>query len=337
MSETTFEVELRPQVTRVPASLQPALVYLAALAPGSRPTMASSLQLVAEILTTGACDLESMPWHLLRRPHLNAVREWLQENRSPATANRVLAAVRGVLKNAWELGLLDAESYHRAVAVKNLKATQADRATGRALSTGEVRELMSACLADEGAVGLRDGLIIVLGVYGGLRRAEIAGLDVADVDFEDEQLTIRGKRRKTRVLPLVGGMLDLLADWVHVRGGSTGSPTGSTPSTGSGAESALLIRVRKGGEMLYERLSVQAIHEIVQRRGEQAGVRKFSSHDLRRSFAGDLLDAGADIATVADLMGHSNVQTTRLYDRRGQRARVKAMGMRHVQYERRYG
>ena len=321
--DLSADLVLRPVGEHLPDALHPALVYLASLAVGSRSTMMHSLRLTADVLSSGMCDMHSLPWHLLRRPHTNALRSWLQDNRSPATANRVLAAVRGTLKNAWELELIDAENYHRAVAVKNVKATKADGATGRALTDGELRSLISVCIDDGSPAGFRDACIIVLGAFGGLRRAEIVGLDVVDFEIEEQQLMVHGKRQKVRDVPLTDeGLEALLLDWLHLRGTEAGP---------------LFVRIRKGGEMIYTRLSVRSIHDIVERRRKQAGVRAFTSHDLRRTFAGDQLDAGTDLAVVAKLMGHASVQTTAQYDRRGVRARRVAMARRHVPYQRKFG
>lgn len=117
-------------------------------------------------------------------------------------------------------------------------------------------------------------------------------------------------------------MIWALEDWLHVRGEHDGP---------------LINRILKSGCRLEDGLSVQAIHDIVRRRWEQAGIAKFTPHDLRRTFAGDLMDLGADLSVVQALMGHANANTTVSYDRRGQRARRRAMQLRRVGYERRFG
>ena len=96
----------------------------------------------------------------------------------------------------------------------------------------------------------------------------------------------------------------------------------------------LFVRILKGGKLTSARLTPQAIYHIQHARARAAGVATFSPHDLRRTYAGDLLDAGVDLATVQKLMGHSDANTTARYDRRGERAKRQAARLLHVPYQR---
>src|SRR6185295_16650360 len=108
-----------------------------------------------------------------------------------------------------------------------------------------------------------------------------------------------------------------LTAWINERGNAPGP---------------LFYRARKGGLMIAERMTPQAVLDIAHRRGDAAGVKRFSPHDLRRTFISELLDAGADISTTRALAGHSNVQTTARYDRRDERSKRRAAEMLHFPY-----
>ncbi len=93
--------------------------------------------------------------------------------------------------------------------------------------------------------------------------------------------------------------------------------------------------INKGGRLARRRLTEQAVYGILQKRAAEAGVDDLSPHDLRRTYVGDLLDRGADIATVQKLAGHADVSTTARYDRRGGATRRAAADLLHVPYTRR--
>jgi hypothetical protein len=98
------------------ADQHPAAVHLSRLAPGSRRTMRQALDSCAGIITDGRDDARSLRWQDLRYQHTQAIRTELQQRYAPATANKMLAALRSVLREAWRLGLVPAEDYHRATA-----------------------------------------------------------------------------------------------------------------------------------------------------------------------------------------------------------------------------
>ena len=79
-------------------------------------------------------------------------------------------------------------------------------------------------------------------------------------------------------------------------------------------------------------MNAQSIYDMLKKRGEQAAVKAFSPHDLRRTFVGDMLDQSVDIATVANIAGHASIDTTRRYDRRPEETKRKAAGKLHFPY-----
>jgi site-specific recombinase XerD len=292
----------------LPLDQHPAAVYLAGLAPGSQRTMRHALTTIAGLL--GYADLLACPWHQLRFQHTAAVRARLQARYSAATANKMLAALRGTLLAARRLGLMTADECAAASDLAPIRGSTAEAAAGRALAAEEIRALMEVCFADASPAGARDAALLAVARCCGLRRAEFASLNLASVDLADATISVRGKGNKVRAVPLAEGALVALEDWLAVRGPAPGP---------------LFVRILKNGKVTEKRLTPQAVYYILQERVTEAGIANCTTHDLRRTFAGDLLDEGVDIATVQKLMGHSSVATTAGYDRRGARARRRAV------------
>lgn len=309
---------LLPERAAYARDRHPAATYLTRLSAGSRRTMRRALDLIAETLSGGKADAITMPWAEMRYQHASAVRASLAERFAPATCNKTLAALRGVLREAWRLGLMNAEDRERACDLPPVRGSRLPR--GRALSTGEIRALFADCAEDPSRSAVRDaGVLAVL--YGcGLRRSEAAALDLGDYVPSTGELRIRqGKGRKERMAFVSNGAREALDAWISMRGSAAG---------------ALFCPVGKGrqGRIAYRAMSAQAIYLALKRRGARAGVGEFSPHDLRRTFVGDLLDAGADISTVQGLAGHSNVSTTARYDRRPEAVRRRAASLLHVPF-----
>jgi site-specific recombinase XerD len=305
---------------KVALDRHPVAVYLARLAPSSRRTMRAALDAIASLLSDDRCDCGSLAWEKLRYRHTTAVRALLADGRyAPSTANRHLAALRGVLKECWRLGYVTAEDFQRAADLEPVRGSRLPR--GRALQPGEIRSLFAACEDDDRkkpAMAARDAAILALLYGSGLRRAEAVGLDVTDYDREGGTLKVRGKGNKERLAHLGEASQAALEAWLFVRGPAPG---------------ALFVAINKGGRLIYDRgMSGQAMLYIARRRTLQASVAAFSPHDLRRTFIGDLLDAGADLSTVQQLAGHAQIQTTARYDRRGEATKKRAAKLLHVPY-----
>jgi integrase len=259
-------------------------------------------------------SIDSVPWHLVRYQHTQFVRTQLASTLSPASANKGLAALRGVLKEARRLGLLSAEDHACAVDLEAVRGSRVLR--GRALGTGEIRALFAACDPDTNK-GARDAAVLALGVGGGLRRSEIVHLDLGSYDPETGALTITGKGNKQRVVYLTNGAAAALEAWLARRGAEPGP---------------LLMSVNKADRIARRRLSADAILVVLRGLGKAANVAKFSPHDCRRTMASAALDAGIDVVVLQAILGHASVTTTAKYDRRGDRAKRRAAELLHVPF-----
>jgi site-specific recombinase XerD len=311
----TFAAEPLPvSVAALPKDRHPAYVYLAHLAPGSRRTMAQALKVIAAL---AGQHPDTLDWAGLRYQHTQAIRARLAETRSPAGVNKILAALRGVLKEAWRLGLMDAETYHRAVDLPGVRGVRLP--TGRALSRRELQRLFAACAQDGTAVGRRDAALIAVLYGAGLRRSEVTALDLADYNPETTELRVlSGKGDKDRMCYVTDGARAALDAWLTARGNEPGPLF--WPADG------------RGRPLVNRRMTDQAVLLLLRRRAAQAKIAAFTPHDLRRSFISDLLDAGADMVTVQKLAGHANVQTTARYDRRGEEAKRRAVELLRVPF-----
>lgn len=299
-----------------PLDEHPAAVYLGRLGAGSRRVMRHSLDTVAGLLTNDQMDAHSLPWSQIRYQHTAAARAAVTERFAPSTANRILAALRGVLREAWRLGHMNAEDYHRAVDLAPVKGETLP--AGREVTPGELGALFDVCAWEQSAGGARDAALLSL-LYGcGLRRAEVVSLDFGDLNTETGELRVRhGKGSKQRIVYATNGAMIALSTWLEYRG--------STPGP-------LLRPVNKGGKVQPRRMTGNAVTKALERRAAKAGVAEFTPHDMRRSFVSHLLDAGQDISTVQRLAGHANVATTQRYDRRGEAAKRQAAASIHVPY-----
>jgi integrase len=269
----------------------PAVTYVTGLAVGSRRAQATALDGMARKLSGGQMGAGTFPWGKLTVAAAGVLRGWLQETYAPATANRYLSALKGACKEAWRDGSMVAESWHRINDLKPVRGSSEPR--GRMLDLIEIEALLMA--ATESKNSMRDVALLTVALETGLRLSELAALQVKDCSKESVKVR-KGKGNKYRECPLnLSG--HYLYDWIDVMPETSGSVWG---------------------------LTNWGIAHVVRRLSKAARIKPVTSHDLRRTFA-SLVISVSDLAVASDLMGHSNVQTTKLYDRRPSEARVAAV------------
>ena len=309
--------DLIPTHTPTPAQdSQAATAYLAGLKSAvGRRGMLSQLRKVARLL--GFAEIDQVNWATLNAANVRAILSALStQNLAPASIATALNALKGVARACWERGTLDTETYQR---IRSIRPPAGSRLpAGRDIDAGERLALMQATARDKTPAGVRDAAILAMLIATGMRRAELCALRVGDADLETGRLRIIGKGDKERTAYLRNGALRYLRDWLAVRGDGPGP---------------IFCRINKAGRIFPEgALSTTAMHKIITKRAAEAGLSDITPHDFRRTYAGELLDAGQDIATVAALLGHASVQTTARYDRRGERAKEAAAACISVPY-----
>lgn len=294
----------------------PVRVYLAGLrSPRSRTTMRESLRVVLRVSTGVDAAPEAFPWSSLTFAHMVAMRMALTDHSraySPATINKAMAAVRGVARAAWRLGLIDSDTFAR---IADVKGVRNDRLSpGRSLSVNEIGRLYAAC--DESPVGVRNRAVLSVLFYGGLRRSELSHLDVDCWNPETGELRVLiAKDDIQRALFIKGGARQDIDKWMACRS-SLGQMTVRNREP--------LFLSSRNGVILRRRLGSPAIAALLGRIAKRAKVAKFSPHDCRRTAMSEMLRVGVDLSTVQRFAGHKSPLTTVRYDKRGQDALEKA-------------
>lgn len=278
-------------------SRNPAAIYLKELQPSGRKSQESALRKIIELAKPGS-TLVDFPWAKLTYAHVQAIRSKLAESYSPATANRMMVALRRVLYEAVMIGQMDGEEYRKIQSIKHINGSRLS--VGKSLSKEEVATAISS--TSEGSTPERDAAIIALLHGSGLRLSELASLDLSS--YDGVRVKVIGKGNKQRQVPLSQGAIRCLSVWIEKRGRWPGP---------------LFVRAYKGGSLGTGRLSDDSIAKIVK---EYAMA---NPHDFRRTFATTLLQNGVDIGVVADLMGHESVDTTRIYNKKADVAMEKAV------------
>jgi integrase/recombinase XerC len=211
---------------------------------------------------------------------------------SRRTIARKVSAVRAMLAWATQRGLIPSNP------AQDLAAPKLDRPLPKVL---KARDAAALCELppDDDPVGLRDRCVLEV-LYGcGLRVAELCGLDLGEIDLNAMSVRVTGKGRKERVVPMGAAARDAIRSYLEVREAFLRDPSASEP--------ALLLNSRG------TRLGPRSVRSIMDRYGRAQDVGPASPHALRHSFATHLLDGGADLRSVQELLGHESLATTQIY------------------------
>lgn len=235
---------------------------------------------------------------------LAAIRSWLAKMRSTGAARSSLArrssTARAWARHAQRTGQRSDDPGAALI------SPRAHRTLPDVLTPGQAHRLLDSppqgpIREDPAGAALtdRDVLILEMLYATGLRVSELCALDIEDVDTSHRLVRVVGKGDKERAVPYGAPAADALARWL--------APTGRTVLVGGGAGSALLLG-RRG-----RRIDPRTVRAVVHRRASAASVPDISPHGLRHSAATHLLEGGADLRSVQELLGHATLVTTQIY------------------------
>jgi site-specific recombinase XerD len=213
---------------------------------------------------------------------------------SPSTVNFSLSVVKKLANEASDNGLLD---FQTATAISKIKGIKrSGKEIGRWLSEEQSISLLN--LPDKSLIGLRDRALLGVLLGCGLRRSEVANLQLSNIQFLENRhvLTITGKGNKTRNIIMPEWVYKRISDWCKA----------------GKIEDKIFISVKKGGKVGNRPLWPGNVMVIVKNYGKQLGL-NLSPHDLRRTFARLALNNGASLYELSKVLGHSSVAVTELY------------------------
>lgn len=224
------------------------------------------------------------------RGYLTALHE---RQYAKTTIARRLASMRSFFRFGQREGWSDANP------AKPLRNPRKSRSLPHFLSTEELDRLLSAPPADK-PMGLRDRAMLEVLYSAGLRVSELVGLNDGDLDLPQGILRVRGKGKRERLAPIGSFAATAVRQWFRVRRVSPKEPSGLEKP----------VFVNKSGR----RLTTRSVGRLLEKHLATAGLdRRTTPHTLRHSFATHLLDRGADIRSVQELLGHKSLVTTQIY------------------------
>lgn len=220
----------------------------------------------------------------------------LARTHAPPSIARKLAAIRSFFRFLVDRGHLPRSP------ADELASPKVRRPLPTFLSVDAAKEVVECATAADGPVGARDRALLELLYGAGVRVSELVGLDLGDVDLREGRARVLGKGRKERLVPFGDAAREAIADYLAVRPALAHSRTGALDAK------ALFVSVRG------RRLPVRAVQLLVRAYGARgAGRADLHPHALRHTCATHLLDGGADLRAIQEVLGHASLSTTQRY------------------------
>ena len=240
---------------------------------------------LVRLLTEGSSETAQ---DLTRRDFVAALKRLSQQGLSERTLARKLSAWRQYCGWLVQSGMMDNDPTF------NLKAPRLPERLPKALPQEELNHMLDSASVDDG-LAVRDHALFELMYGSGLRLSEIHGLDLGDVLLDEGWVSVTGKGRKERQVPLSGKSVEALRAYLSERVAADGETALFTGKNGT----------RLGQRQIQKRLQAWAVR--------QGSGQHISPHMMRHSYASHLLQSSRDIRAVQELLGHSNLSTTQIY------------------------
>ncbi|MAL60685.1 MAG: integrase [Flavobacteriaceae bacterium] len=235
-------------------------------------------------------------YHTIKKVNYSVIRSWIVSLVDSGISNRTINRKMSSLKTYYKFLLKTQQiKENPLVKHKSLKTTSKLQVPFSEKEINEVIELLSH---EEGFEGLRNKLIVELFYATGMRRAELVNLKVSDVSLAQKTIKVLGKRNKERIIPLISSLVVSIEQYLQVR--ARLECIKDTP----------FLLLSKKGVKIYETFVYRIINSYFSKASEKI---KKSPHILRHSFATHLLNEGADLNAVKELLGHASLASTQVY------------------------